>query len=495
MMPLHARADAAVAAWRPRLRVVETGVVTAVGGGIVTVAGLPRVGADEVVHFEHGAVGLALDLREREVGVLLLSGADVRVGEGARRSHEVLSTPVGDALLGRVIDPLGRPLDGGRPLSARERWPIERPATPITARAPVRRPLHTGVMIVDTLFPIGRRQRELILGDRQAGKSTLALTAVAAQVGGDVRSVVCAVGQPGSETVRAIADLRRAGALGSACVLVAGSHDPVGLRVVAPFAAMTIAERWMEDGHDVLIVFDDLTAHARAYREASLLLRRPPGREAYPGDIFHLHARLLERATARRAGGSITALPIVETQAQDVAAFVPTNLISITDGQLVLTTTLAQRGVRPALDVGLSVSRVGGKAQSAAQRTVAPTLRLAAAQFEELEAFARFGSELDADTRRRLAHGRRVRAILGQPPFHALEVGAQVLTLWAVGSGVFDAVAIADVPAQAAALREAAALEIPDVLARLTEGAPRTDGDESAFHALASRVVKRDGDA
>lgn len=471
--------------------VSELGVVTGVGGGIATVRGLPGVRADEVVRFAGGEEGLALDLRRDEVGVVLLS-SDAGVGAGAEvvRTGRVLDVPVGDALLGRVIDPLGRPRDRRGPVRTEGRWPMERPAPPIRAREAVRTPLQTGMKVVDALFPIGRGQRELIVGDRQTGKTTMGLTAVLAQAGTGVRCVVCAVGQRGSETARWLEDLRQRGALAYTTVVVAASHEPPGLRYVAPYAATSIAEAWMAEGHDVLVVYDDLTEHARAYRELSLLLRRPPGREAFPGDIFYLHARLLERATNLSSGGSLTALPIIETQAQDLSAYIPTNLISITDGQLYLAPNLAARGILPAVDVGRSVSRVGGKAQSPGYRAVAGDLRLAYAQFEELEGFSRFGTELDADTRRVLRRGRRVRAVFTQGPLATLSMGDQLVALAAVVEGSLDGVPPARVPEAEAALRRAARDEHPELLQRLDTGGDWADGDRARLAATAARVAE-----
>jgi F-type H+/Na+-transporting ATPase subunit alpha len=479
-------------AWRPALEMDEVGVVASVGGGIATVRGLPGVRADEVVRFAGGEEGLALDLRRDDVGVVLLGpDAGVRAGTEVARTGRVLDVPVGDALVGRVVDPLGWPRDDGGPVRAAGRWPVERPAAPIVARSAVSTPLQTGMKVVDALFPIGRGQRELIVGDRQTGKTTLALTAVLAQATTGVRCVVCAIGQRGSETARWLADLRRRGALAYTTVVVAASHESPGLRYVAPYAAMSIAESWMEAGHDVLVVFDDLTQHARAYRELSLLLRRPPGREAYPGDIFYLHARLLERATQLAGGGSLTALPIIETQAQDLSAYIPTNLISITDGQLYLSPGLAARGILPAVDVGRSVSRVGGKAQSAGYRAVAGDLRLTYAQFEELEGFSRFGTELDAETRRLLTRGRRVRAALTQGPFHTIPVGEQLAALWAASSGAFDEVPVDGVRDAEAALRRACREEHGDLLARLDAGEALDEADRGRLAALAGDVAAR----
>ncbi|MDF1522747.1 MAG: F0F1 ATP synthase subunit alpha [Trueperaceae bacterium] len=487
--------------WRPRLEVDEVGVVASVGSGVATVHGLPGVRADEVVRFAGGEAGLALDLRRDDVGVVVLGpGEGIAAGAEVARTGRVLDVPVGEALLGRVVDALGRPLDGAGPVVADARWPVERPAPPIFAREAVRVPLQTGVKVVDALFPIGRGQRELIVGDRQTGKTTLALTAVLAQRSSDVRCVVCTIGQRGAATARWLAELRARGALERTAVVVAASDDAPGLRYVAPYAATSIAEAWMEAGHDVLLVLDDLTQHARAYRELSLLLRRPPGREAFPGDIFYLHARLLERATNLRDGGSLTALPIIETQAQDLSAYIPTNLISITDGQLYLSPELAARGTWPAVDVGRSVSRVGGKAQSDGYRAVAGDLRLATAQFEELEGFSRFGTELDEDTRRVLRQGRRVRAVLAQGAFETMPVGEQLAVLWATVGGAFDAVAPERMAAAEARSCERMREEARAVLQRLEAGAVLGDDDRARIEELAHAVAEaveagRDGGA
>jgi len=481
----------------PGLRLDELGTVQSVSGGIADVRGLPGAQVDERLRFAGGAVGIASDLRSDTVGVVLLERVE-RVTAGARvkRTRRVADVPVGPELLGRVVSPLGEPRDGGEPLRARNRLPIERPAPPILARAPVKTPLQTGIKAIDALFPIGRGQRELILGDRQTGKTSVALASVLAQRGTGVRCVWCSIGQRGAATARLVATLRRSGALAHTAVVVASSEDAPGLRWIAPFAAMSIAESLMEGGDDVLIVFDDLTQHARSYRELSLLLRRPPGREAYPGDVFYLHARLLERATqlrADRGGGSLTALPIIETQEQNVSAFIPTNLISITDGQLLLSPQLAARGILPAVDVGRSVSRVGGKAQLPAYRTVAGPLRLAYTQFEELERFARFGADVDESTRRTLTRGRRVRAVLQQGALETIGVCEQLAILLATAEGVLDDVpesAVADVERD---LRQLVRDEHRDICERIEQGEALADDDRQTLLTLARRVAGEHG--
>lgn len=491
--------QAARAGLAPRLAVEEVGLVASVGGGVARVTGLPGVAVDEVVRFQGGELGLAADLLPGSVGVTLLApGSGIVAGSRVSRTGTVLDVPVGTQLLGRVIDPLGAPLDGLGPLGASARLPVERPATPIFQRGPVVRPLHTGVKVVDALFPIGRGQRELIVGDRQTGKSSLALATVLAQRDTGVKCVYCSIGQRGAQVARTIETLRQAGAMGYSTVVVAGGHDPAGVRQVAPFAATSIGEALMEAGHDVLVVYDDLTQHARAYRELSLLLRRPPGREAYPGDVFYLHARLLERATqlsTGRGGGSLTALPIAETQERDLTSYVPTNLISITDGQLVLSPELMARGVLPAVDVGLSVSRVGGKAQLPALREVSGRLRLSYAQFEEFERFTRFGAELDDATRQALAHGRRVRASFGQGALTTIAAPKQVALLLAVNAGLFDQLPEAALRQIEPALYAAAQERHADVLQALAAGAELSGEQRAALLATAAALIERDPDA
>jgi F-type H+/Na+-transporting ATPase subunit alpha len=391
-----------------------------------------------------------------------------------------MDVAVGDALLGRVIDPLGRPLDDHGPVAASQRLPIERPAAPIMDRAPVTEPLQTGLKVIDALIPIGRGQRELILGDRQTGKSALAIDTILNQADKDVLCVYCAIGLRAAAVAKTVAVLREKGAMEYTVVVVTEGNDPPGLAYIAPYAATSIAEHFMERGRDVLIVYDDLTHHARAYRELSLLLRRPPGREAFPGDIFYIHSRLLERATHLReqhGGGSLTALPIIETESQNISAYIPTNLISITDGQIYLSPSLFELGVLPAVDVGKSVSRVGGKAQRAAFRAVAGDLKLAYAQFEELETFARFGARLDEDTRKIIEHGRRIRACLKQPEFAPVSVPAQIAVLLALTAELFDRVPLDRMTDAEQAVREAAK-EIPAEVRKRLEGADKLSNDD-----------------
>jgi len=475
----------------------EVGRIASVGPGVARVRGLPGVQAEELVAFQDGLLGLAYNLDPDEVGVVLLgTNRGLAAGGFAHRTGRILDVPVGEALLGRVVDALGEPLDGLGPLRARERRPVERPAPPIMQRAPVNRPLQTGLKVIDSLLPIGRGQRELILGDRQTGKTAIALDTILNQRGRNVVCVYCSIGRRGAEVARTVATLRDSGALAYTTVVVAPSESEPGLRQVAPFAAMSVAEAWMEAGRHVLVIFDDLVQHARAHREVSLLLRRPPGREAYPGDIFYLHSRLLERATqltAARGGGSLTALPIVETQERDLAAYVPTNLISITDGQIVLSPELFQLGQLPAVDVGLSVSRVGGKAQRSAYRAVAGGLRLSYAQFQELESFARLGAELDESTQETLTRGRRVREVLKQGPLEPIAVAEQIATLLAVDGGVLDAVPAARIGEIELALRREVRLALPQVCERVESGERLGDDDREALLAMVRRIVARAG--
>lgn len=443
----------------PRLSSEERGTVSRVLRGVVEVEGFTEATSDEVIAFEGGATGLALDLEPGRAGIVLLHDPKgLRPGDHARRTRRVASVPTGEALLGRVINPLGLPLDNSGPVAADRLEPVDQPAPAIMERAPVARPLQTGIKAVDALVPIGRGQRELIVGDRQTGKTAVALDTILNQAGTGVISVYCAIGQRGDAVARVIARLRQSGVMENCVVVVAGAEEPPGLQYIAPYAATTIAAYFMREGRDALIVYDDLTRHARAYRELSLLLRRPPGREAYPGDIFYIHARLLERATQLREsaqGGSLTALPIVETQAQNLSAYIPTNLISITDGQIYLSPTLFRLGQLPAVDVGRSVSRVGGKAQLPAFRAVAGPLKLAYAQFEELEAFARFGAKLDEDTRAQLERGRRVREALKQNEATPISVAHQIALLLAVAEGLFDTIPLETMASAAAAVAKA----------------------------------------
>ena len=420
----------------------EVGRLIRVSSGVASVRGLPNTKAMELLRFENGIMGIAFNLDPDEIGVVLL-GEDTELKAGSRveRSGRVIDVPVGQTLLGRVIDPLGNPLDNDGVLQTDLRWPIEREARPIIERAPVSTPLQTGIKVIDALIPVGRGQRQLILGDRQTGKTAIAIDTVVNQHDKNMICIYCAIGQRGAAVAKLIQQLREKDALKYSIVLVAAGETTPGLLYIAPYAATSIGEWFMEQGHDVLIIYDDLTHHAHAYRELSLLLRRPPGREAYPGDIFYLHSRLLERATHLKeeyGGGSLTALPIIETQAQNLSAYIPTNLISITDGQIYLSPVLFQKGDLPAVDVGKSVSRVGGKAQPPSYLDISGPLRLSYSQFEELETFARFGTRLDDVTRHNIERGRRVREVLKQDESSPLSVFEQTIILQSLNAGVFD---------------------------------------------------------
>jgi F-type H+-transporting ATPase subunit alpha len=480
-------------AFTPKLTPREVGTVTSVATGIAKVSGLPGVGFDEVVTFPGDVLGIAFNVDEEEIGVVLLGEYwHLHAGDEVQRTGRVMDVAVGDGLLGRVIDPLGRPLDGLGPLDSRKRLPVERPAPPIMDRDPVTVPLQTGLKVVDALIPIGRGQRELILGDRQTGKTAVALDTILNQRGQNVVCVYCAIGQRASAVAKAVATLREKGAMEYTVLVVTEGDAPPGLAYIAPYAATSIAESFMEAGRDVLIVYDDLTHHARSYRELSLLLRRPPGREAFPGDIFYIHSRLLERAThlgKELGNGSLTALPIIETEAQDISAYIPTNLISITDGQIYLSPTLFELGVLPAVDVGKSVSRVGGQAQRAAYRAVAGDLKLAYAQFEELETFSRFGARLDEGTRKIIEHGRRIRACLKQPEYAPVPVPAQVTILLALTADLLDSVPLDQMNDAVRALGDATA-EIPaGVCGRLDTAAKLSVEDRDAILAVARKAL------
>jgi len=489
----HAFANIAEAreAHAPQLTVRETGTVTSLSTGIARVSGLPGVCFEEVVKFPGDLYGIAFNVDEDEIGVVLLGDYwQLHAGDEVERRGHVMDVPVGDGLVGRVINPLGRPLDERGPVISEKRLPIERPAPNIMDRSPVTEPLQSGIKVIDALVPIGRGQRELILGDRQTGKTAIAIDTILNQRGKNVLCVYCAIGQRASSVARVVANLRDNGAMEYTVVVVTEGNDPPGLAYIAPYAATSIAEYFMEAGRDVLIVYDDLTHHARAYRELSLLLRRPPGREAYPGDIFYIHSRLLERATHlldEFGGGSLTALPIIETEAQNIAAYIPTNLISITDGQIYLSPALFELGVLPAVDVGKSVSRVGGKAQRAAYRAVAGDLKLAFAQFEELETFARFGTRLDENTRKIIAHGQRIRACLKQAEFEPVTVAGQITVLLALTGKLFEGVALDKMRDAQRALCEA---KLPiDLLERLDLADQLSEVDRNAVLNIAREIL------
>ncbi|MEB2787094.1 alternate F1F0 ATPase, F1 subunit alpha [Algoriphagus persicinus] len=423
----------------------EVGIVMSVSAGIVNVSGLPNVGFEELLAFPGNLFGIAYNIDEDSIGVILLGeDALLNVDDEVERTGRVMDIPVSDALIGRVINPLGQMMDDKGAIPFTKRMPIERPAPAIMDRSAVVIPLQTGLKVVDALIPIGRGQRELILGDRQTGKTAIAIDAILNQHDKNVICIYCAIGQRASSIAKVVANLEEKGAMEYTVVVATEGNNAPGLKYIAPYAATTIAEYFMEQGRDVLIVYDDLTHHARAYRELSLLLRRPPGREAFPGDIFYIHSRLLERSTHlndQKGGGSLTALPIIETEAQNISAYIPTNLISITDGQIYLSPKLFELGILPAVDIGKSVSRVGGKAQLPAYGSVAK-LKLEYSQFEELETFSRFGTRLDENTRKIIEHGKRIRACLVQQELKPMSVSNQMIVLLALTDGLFDTIPI-----------------------------------------------------
>lgn len=477
----------------PDLSAREVGTITTVSMGIAKVSGLPTVGFEELVELPGDLPGIAFNLDEDEIGVVLLGDCThLSAGAEVRRTGRVIDVPVGDGLLGRVIDPLGRALDGRGQINFASRHPIERPAPQIMDRDPVNVPLQTGIKVIDALIPIGRGQRELILGDRQTGKTAIAVDTVINQRETGVRCIYCAIGQRAASVAKVIADLKRCDAMDYTVVIVTEGNEAPGLKYIAPYAATTIAEHFMEHGEDALIIYDDLTQHARAYRELSLLLRRPPGREAFPGDIFYIHSRLLERATHLRkelSGGSLTALPIIETEAQNISAYIPTNLISITDGQLYLSPNLFELGILPAIDVGKSVSRVGGAAQLPVYRTVAGALKLGYSQFEELESFARFDTRLDQQTRRLLAHGGRVRACLKQSQFDLATTPEQITVLLALTNEQFDPVPLERMPEAEKAVQVASA-QIPEgIRRRMISGAKLSTEECAAIVDVARKAL------
>lgn len=483
----------------PEVQLRDAGTLIYLNGGIARLSGLPDVQSNELVRFPGGVFGIAFNLDPDEVGVIMLGRSDsLQVGCMVRRTGRVLDAPVGEELLGRVIDFLGTPLDNLGPLHASQRRPVEREAPAIMHRAPVTVPLHTGIKVVDALIPIGRGQRQLIIGDRQSGKTALILDTIINQKGKNVICIYCAVGQQGASVAKLVDDLARHDAMQHCIVVVAEGSDAAGLQYVTPYAATTMGEYFMEQGRDVLIIYDDLTRHARAYRELSLLLRRPPGREAFPGDIFYIHSRLLERSThldAQHGGGSLTALPVIETEAQNLSAYIPTNLISITDGQIYLSPDLFQKGVLPAVDVGKSVSRVGGKTQLPAYRAVAGDLRLSYAQFEEMEAFSRFSARLDESARRIIERGRRVRATLKQRQYDPMPVSEQVAVLVAVTGGVFDTIPPEQVADAEKSVRRIMREELSDLCLRIEAGHELDEGDRKAIlSAIRSLPESKDND-
>src|SRR5881396_978860 len=428
--------------YRGGVEISEIGSVISVGDGIARVYGLEKAMAGELLAFPHGVMGLALNLEESQVGVVLLGEyTEIREGDQVRRTGRIMEVPVGEALVGRVVNALAQPIDGKGPIVTKGRTPVERLAPGVIDRQPVKEPLQTGLKAIDSMIPIGRGQRELIIGDRQTGKTALAIDTIINQKGKDLICIYVAIGQKESSVAKIVATLEEHGAMEHTIVVIAGASDPATLQYLAPFGACAMGEYFRDSGKDALIVYDDLTKHAWAYRQVSLLTRRPPGREAYPGDVFYLHSRLLERAARLNkdeGGGSLTALPIIETQANDISAYIPTNVISITDGQIYLETDLFNQGQRPAMNTGLSVSRVGGDAQTKAMKAVVRSLKLELAQYRELAAFAQFGSDLDKATQQQLRRGEKVTEIMKQPQYQPLPLEKEVVIIFAATNGFID---------------------------------------------------------
>ena len=443
-----------VASYKPQTSHEHVGTVIEVGDGIAKLSGLSKVGSFEMIDFGHGVMGVALNLEENHVGAMILGDfATVKEGDTVKATGQVLSVPVGEQLIGRVVSALAEAKDGGQPIQSKKRNPIEKIAPRVIERKSVTVPLQTGIKAVDTMIPIGRGQRELVIGDRQTGKTALVVDAIVNQkeTQSSDRPVICiyvAIGQKESKVAKIVSELKKRGAMDYTIVVSAGASEPAALSYIAPFAGCAMGEYFVDQGKDVLCIYDDLSKHAWAYRQISLLLRRPPGREAYPGDVFYLHSRLLERACCldeKHGGGTLTALPIIETQAGDVSAYIPTNVISITDGQIYLEADLFYKGIRPALNVGLSVSRVGSAAQRKSMKKVAGSLRLGLAQYRELAAFAQFGSDLDPATRQQLDRGARLTEILKQGQWEPMPVGEQVAIVYAGVNGYLDDVPVEEV--------------------------------------------------
>lgn len=435
--------------YRTKIDMDDVGTVVQIGDGIARLHGLDKCMANELLEFEGGVYAMALSLEEDSISAVMLgSSENIKEGDTVRRTGRVVSVPVGVKLLGRVVNALGQPIDAKGPIEAAEIRPVESPAYGIIERRSVYQPVQTGIKAIDSMIPIGKGQRELIIGDKQTGKTAIGIDTIINQRGKDMICVYVAIGQKNSTVLRVVDSLKKAGAMDYTIVVAATAAEPAPLQYIAPYAGVTMAEYFMQQGKDVLIIYDDLSKHAVAYRAMSLLIRRPPGREAYPGDIFYIHSRLLERAAKlsdELGGGSITALPIIETQAGDVSAYIPTNVISITDGQIFLETELFNAGVRPAVNPGISVSRVGGSAQIKAMKKVSGSLKLLYSQYRELQAFSQFGSDLDADTKARLANGERIVEVLKQPQNTPISVEHQVMIIYAVVNGLLDDVKVSDI--------------------------------------------------
>lgn len=474
-----------MAAFEPKVEVVDVGTVLEVGDGIARVSGLAEVMANELVEFPSGVLGIAFNLEVNNVGVIILGEyTDIEEGDTVRGTGRIVSVPVGDELIGRVVNAVGQPIDGKGPIHADRFRSVERIAPGVVARQRVDTPVQTGIKAIDSMIPIGRGQRELIIGDRQTGKTALVIDTIVNQKGKDLICIYVAIGQKLAQVAHVVATLERYGAMEHTIIVVAAASDPAAMQYIAPYAGCAIGEQFMEQGKDALVVYDDLTKHAWAYRQVSLILRRPPGREAYPGDIFYLHSRLLERAARlapEHGGGSLTALPIIETQLGDITTYVPTNVISITDGQIFLESDLFYAGIRPGLNVGISVSRVGSAAQTRAMKQVAGKLKLDMAQFRELAAFAQFSADLDAATRAQLDRGQRIQEILKQPQYEPAPLGNQVVIIYAVTNGYLDDVPVREVKAWENAFHRWMDANHPEIGAAIEREGELTDEAEEAL--------------
>lgn len=477
------------------LDIYEVGTVLYVGDGVARVYGLSNCMASELIEFPNGVVGIALNLEEDNVGCILFGDSSlVKEGDQVKRTGRIASMPVGDAMLGRVINPLGHPIDGKGEIKTDHFLPIERKALGVIQRSPVNQPLQTGLKAVDAMIPIGRGQRELIIGDRQTGKTAVAIDTIINQKGKDVYCIYVATGQKGSTVAQVVKSLQDAGAMEYTTVVVATASDPAPMQFISPYSGATLGEYYRDNGKHALVIFDDLSKQAAAYREVSLLLRRPPGREAYPGDVFYLHSRLLERASKLSAdlgGGSLTALPIIETKAGDVSAYIPTNVISITDGQIYLEPNLFNAGIRPAINVGISVSRVGGNAQIKAMKKIAGTLRLELAQFRELEAFAKFGSDLDKATQQQLRRGERLVEVLKQKQYSPMPVEQQVVIIYAATKGYLDEIPVKNVKQYENDLLSQMTSMNQDILTEISEKKEMSSETEERLKKLLTEFTER----
>jgi F-type H+-transporting ATPase subunit alpha len=476
-----------IANYDAKVQVDEVGTITSLGDGIARLHGLDKVMAGELLSFPHGIAGLALSLEEDQVGCVVLGDyTELKEGDEVKRTGKILSVPVGEAVIGRVVDALGQPIDDKGPIASTETLPVERLAPGIIDRQPVREPMATGLKAIDAMIPIGRGQRELIIGDRQTGKTAVLLDTIINNARNDLICIYCAIGQKRSSIAQVVQTLNEHGAMGHTIIVAASASEPAPMLYLAPYAACAMGEYFRDKGKHALVMYDDLSKHAMAYREISLLLRRPPGREAYPGDVFYLHSRLLERSSKmskERGGGSLTALPVIETQAGDVSAYIPTNVISITDGQIFLETDLFNSGVRPAVNVGLSVSRVGFSAAIKAVKQVGATLKLDLAQYRELAAFAQFGSDLDPLTQKQLARGQRLTELLKQQQFHPLTWQQQMVVLFAGTQGYLDDLQVADIRAFEDGLHKYFAESQQALIANLTEKKQLDDDLRNKLHA------------